>query len=287
MQRNIESIRNMLRDIPTNLFIKDTECRYVYSEHYWDHLEKGEGGECDIFGKTDVEIRKDKKNAQRDYEEDKKIIATGRGCRYIIKENFDGKVDYLEIIKNPIRNEEGEIIGIVGLINNITDIYFEKNNLISNSENDFMTGLYNKNGFLDHTEEIIKLAKKENKSTYIIMVNCVFPEHEAEENKADGIVLISNTLKLPVNEDKVCARIAGEVFAVSKAFDNDEQVTEYIKDIEKRIKILLSIIYTSEIRFACEWRKIERTAYATFDELYNTVSIAGKMLKTKVPEIKS
>lgn len=286
MQKNIESIRNMLRDIPTNLFIKDTECRYVYSEHYWDHLEKGEDGECDIFGKTDVEIRKDKKNAQRDYEEDKKIIKTGCGCRYIIKENFDGKVDYLEIIKNPIRNENGEIIGIVGLINNLTDVYFEDNFMNSDSENDFMTCLYSKNGFLNNIDEVIDISKKQGKIAYMLMMECVFPDC-AEEHKADSMILAANTLKLPVTEDKVCARIAGEVFAVAKSFDNDEQVEAYVKDIENRIKLLISAFYTPDIKFACEWRKIDQNVNAVFDELYNTVSIAGKMLTTEAPEIKS
>ncbi len=286
MYRNIESIKNVIRDIPTNLFLKDTECRYVFSEHYWDHLEHDESENWSIYGKTDLDIRKDKENARFAYEQDKMIIETGKGCRYVIEEKYDDKTDYLEIIKNPVRNENGEIIGIVGLINNITDIYFEEmNNVNSGGENDFMTGLYNKIGFLNHIDNIVDASNISKKTPYVIMIGCVFPEN-AEECKADCMVLASNTIRLPMSDDKICARIAGEVFAIAKCFDSWEDVEKYVEDIEKRIQTLLSAFYSQDIMYVCEWEKINYNISQVFEELYNTVAIKSKMLTVDTPEIK-
>ena len=66
--------KKILKEIPSNIFFKDTECRYVFSTHYWRHLQGAEDPSWDIAGKTDLEIRKDKENAKLAMEQDREII---------------------------------------------------------------------------------------------------------------------------------------------------------------------------------------------------------------------
>ena len=114
-------IEGMLQKLPCNIFLKDAEGRYVFSTQYWRHLEKRSDPNWTIRGKTDMEVRKDKENAKRAYESDRKILATGQGAHYVIEENEDGIQEFLEIVKEPVFDAEGEINGIIALITDVTE----------------------------------------------------------------------------------------------------------------------------------------------------------------------
>lgn len=86
---DVDFIEHILKDLPSNIFFKDTECRYVFCTQYWRHLKTDETDDWTIRGKTDLEVRVDKENARKAYEEDKKILKTGQGTEYVIEVNQD------------------------------------------------------------------------------------------------------------------------------------------------------------------------------------------------------
>ena len=75
MNRDWEFMEMILKELPSNIFFKDTECRYLFATHYWNHIEHDVSEEWSIRGKTDLEIRKDKENAALAYEQNKKILS--------------------------------------------------------------------------------------------------------------------------------------------------------------------------------------------------------------------
>ena len=87
MKIDYDLFKKILKEIPSNIFFKDTECRYVFSTHYWRHLQGADDPSWDIAGKTDLEIRKDKENAKLAMEQDREIIRTGKGTSYVIEIN--------------------------------------------------------------------------------------------------------------------------------------------------------------------------------------------------------
>lgn len=118
---SLSEVEGMLKELPSCIFLKDTEGRYVFSTHYWRHLDTGDDPNWTIRGKTDLDIRKDKENARKAMEADRRIVATGKGTEYIVEENQDGIKEYLQLIKRPIHDENGQVKGIIALINNVTD----------------------------------------------------------------------------------------------------------------------------------------------------------------------
>lgn len=111
-----ENFFNIIDTIPSNIFFKDTDLKYRFSTHHWSQV-----NDENIIGKTDLEIRRDKENAYTAMETDRNIIRSGVGCRYVIKSDLDGVVNYLELIKEPVFSDDGKVIGIVGLINDVTE----------------------------------------------------------------------------------------------------------------------------------------------------------------------
>lgn len=106
----------IISNIPSCIFFKDAELKYRFSTHCWAQLNSD-----DIVGKTDLDVRKDRENAIKAMEADREILRTKKGCSYVIKSEIDGDVSFLELIKEPLLDNDGEAIGIVGLINDVTD----------------------------------------------------------------------------------------------------------------------------------------------------------------------
>ena len=79
-------MQKMLKQLPSNIYLKDAQGRYVFCTQYWHHLHQDGEKHWTIRGKTDVDIRKDKANALKAMETDKIMLQTGKGTDYIIEE---------------------------------------------------------------------------------------------------------------------------------------------------------------------------------------------------------
>lgn len=215
MNHDWEFMEMILRELPSNIFFKDTECRYLFATHYWRHIKHDEEEEWSIKGKTDLEIRKDKENAQLAYEQDKKILATGKGCQYTIEINLEGKTEYLEIIKNPVRDKEGKIIGIVGLINDVTDRMKLHKQLEVYAQTDIMTGLYNRR-YLEYWRKSV--LRPDMFPLSIISADCDGLKYMNDVyGHAVGDELIRTTsilFKISSLENAVMFRVGGDEFLI-------------------------------------------------------------------------
>ena len=140
---DIEFVERTLGALPSLIFFKDRNCRYVFSTKHWNHI-NADGENWTIRGKTDLDIRKDKDNALLAMEQDRKIIETGIGSTYTIQEHVTGVAEYLEIIKRPVHGDDGDVVGIVGLINDVTEKEELRMRWERSAHTDALTGLSNR-----------------------------------------------------------------------------------------------------------------------------------------------
>lgn len=226
-------IVRMLQQLPSNIFWKDTEGRYVFMTHYWRHI-KQDDPHWTLRGKTDMDIRKDKHNAKIAMEADKKILTTGQGTDYVIEENYDGLQEFLQLIKRPTYDEKGNINGIIALINDVTKQHLLELELEKRSKTDPLTGLLNKGT----TEELIRMMllnyykdNKENSKCALIMIDIdKFKEINDTLGHAKGdrvLAAIGNIIKESFKGKDVAGRIGGDEFMV------------FLRDIEIKENALL------------------------------------------------
>ena len=116
-----ETLVILMDAIPANVFFKDTSCRYQMASHICQMINSGGDPNLTIFGKTDLEIQPDEKLGRKFYEEDRHIIAEGKSYDYLQAMRFGNDTYYYQITKNPVRDYDGNIIGVVGLINDMTE----------------------------------------------------------------------------------------------------------------------------------------------------------------------
>ncbi len=119
----------MLRELPSNIYLKDTECRYIFSSHYWHHLTDAGESFWTIRGKTDYDIQKDPAVAKKAYDADKEMIASGKGSSYILDMHDDGIQEYLQVIKSPTFDSSGNVSGIIAIMNDVTELELLKRKL--------------------------------------------------------------------------------------------------------------------------------------------------------------
>ncbi|MCI8365001.1 MAG: diguanylate cyclase [Eubacterium sp.] len=233
-------IEKMLKQLPSNIFLKDNECRYVFATKYWHHLKKPDDTNWSIRGKTDPEIRKDKQNAIEAQKKDLEIIETGRGTTYTIEINADGIQEFLQIIKQPLFNEEGAVTGIVGLINNVTEYELLKKKLREQAITDALTGLYNR-AYLD---EFIKTHKDDCYPLAIISADCDgLKEINDTYGHTAGDEYIKATVslfKMVLPQECILFRMGGDEFLALLPSVSEEEallLVKQLKDNQKQFRI--------------------------------------------------
>ncbi len=113
-------MRKILDQMPVVLFFKDTQCRYQYINSFDERNLKNEQKGGFGIGCTDMEIQKDPDLAREYYEDDLRILKTGMGSVLIKEIPGEDGVRHYQIVKSAVRDEENNIIGIVGTVTDIT-----------------------------------------------------------------------------------------------------------------------------------------------------------------------
>jgi len=230
---SFDDFARMLQVLPSLIYLKDAKGRYVFSSQYWHHLEHYDDPDWTIVGKTDMEIRKDIDNARKAYESDMRILKTGVGTSYIIEENEDGQQEFLQLIKEPLRYEDGKIRGIIALINNVTEQENLKRKLEKMSFTDELTGLYNR-AYMD------VYTKTLNQSSFPVSIISADCDHLKLINDKYGHMIGDEYIRMSVTlmksilpENSVICRMGGDEFLAFLPKVDEERAKEYLKMLEE------------------------------------------------------
>ena len=148
-QRQLEERENILRTIidtiPGFIFYKDRYCRYIGYNKKWKDYYNSLGIKS-MIGKNDFESNAlSNEVAKKFVEEDKEIMRTKKikvSERKIVDSLGNHRIE--ETTKVPVISEDGQVWGIVGLSNDVTEKIELKEKLIRLSYTDSLTGVYNR-----------------------------------------------------------------------------------------------------------------------------------------------
>lgn len=230
-------IEKILKQLPSNIFLKDHECRYIFATKYWHHLKKSDDPNWSIRGKIDPDIRKDKHNAIEAHKRDLEIIETGKGMTYTIEINEDGIQEFFQIIKQPLFNEKGLVTGIIGLINNVTEYELLKKMLKEQAETDELTGLYNRS----YLREFIKTHSDDRYPLSIISADCDGLKkindtygHTAGDEYIKAAVSLFKTV-LP--QESIMFRVGGDEFVIMLPSTSKAEALLAVKQLKDKEKL--------------------------------------------------
>ena len=116
--RNSEALyHSLVETIPQNIFRKDLQGRYTFANRQFCRT-LGKTRE-EVIGKTIADFLPADVAAAREAD-DRKVIDTRRPFETIEESKFSGERGYLQVIKMPIFNAEGDVVGLQGMFWDIT-----------------------------------------------------------------------------------------------------------------------------------------------------------------------
>ena len=256
--------------IPSCIFFKDDQLRYVFCTKHW-----AQQNSDDIIGKTDLEIRKDKENAILAMEADKNILNTGKGCSYIIKSDIDGVVQYLELIKEPVFDDKGKAIGIVALINDVTEKTLFEQKLKELNSTDNLTRLYNRRAGVEIIETLLSEQCKDRAFILIDLNDFKHINDEYGHQMGDTVLKeFGLAIKRSLYDNDVALRLGGDEFIIFLADVKErEQVIGFLTKFQENIDNIKIKDFDETITAAIGVTLIKEPT--TFDNLY---SITDKMM---------
>lgn len=243
-RRELQCILNAINE---NIFFKDTNGRYVLSTHVCNMLNSNGDSDFSIYGKTDLDIQPDKTLGKKFYEEDMNIIKTKNNVNYIEKMQFGEEVFYYQIKKNPVLDADGNVMGIVGIVKDISDLIKLQEKLKNYSITDMMTQTYNRSFY--------ESGEYKNKLKYpvgVVMadINNLKYYNDNYGHKEGDILIrtIVNNMQRYIRPADVLIRLGGDEFLIllqeCDKKDSDKIINQ-IKSAEGNIKLQNITVGTS------------------------------------------
>ena len=243
-RRELQCILNAINE---NIFFKDTNGRYILSTHVCNMLNSNGDPDFSIYGKTDLDIQPDKTLGKKFYEEDMNIIKTKNNVNYIEKMQFGEEVFYYQINKNPVLDADGNVMGIVGIVKDISDLIKLQEKLKNYSITDMMTQTYNRSFY--------ESGEYKNKLKYpvgVVMadINNLKYYNDNYGHKEGDILIrtIVNNMQRYIRPADVLIRLGGDEFLIllqeCDKKDSDKIINQ-IKSAEGNIKLQNITVGTS------------------------------------------
>jgi len=227
----------LMEGITDQIYFKDKQSRFLRvgrtsAIHY------GAKDPKDVIGKTDFDFFS-KEHAQQAYDDEQKIIATGKPIVNIEeKETFKDKEDrWVSTTKMPLYNEKGELIGTFGISRDITEKKKAEEKIRYLSFHDTLTGLYNRAYF---EEEIRRLDTERQLPLTVVMgdVNGLKLMNDAYGHDKGDILLkkISAILQESFRKEDIVSRWGGDEFIAILPKTYTKDTVNIIKRIREKCK---------------------------------------------------
>ncbi|MEN6348122.1 MAG: PAS domain-containing protein, partial [Syntrophomonas sp.] len=113
-------LKSLIDAIPDLIFYKDKDSVYLGCNNAFAHRFIGLDEE-EIVGRTDLEVVRDKEMARRFRQQDREVMAARKTG--MVEETIvlaDGSNLAVETMKTPFYNEQGELVGLIGVSRDIT-----------------------------------------------------------------------------------------------------------------------------------------------------------------------
>lgn len=262
VRKNDSALLKLLTEyLPDMLWIKDIKGRYIYANKaLCDNLLMATDinepiGKDDIFfAQREREKHKEKPDwhtfGELCVNSDQMTINNNKPMKFEEYGNVKGKLMYLEVYKAPFYDDDGKIIGTVGVGRDITQlkkaqadlenyiktIEAQKEKMEYQANHDALTKLPNRALFIDRLQQAIRLAKRHNKYIAVIFMDL---DYFKEINDSLGhlvgdkvLIEVAKRIKEKLRESDTFSRLGGDEFAI---IISDLEVLEGVSKVVKNI----------------------------------------------------
>ncbi|WP_055047647.1 putative bifunctional diguanylate cyclase/phosphodiesterase [Devosia sp. A16] len=210
-------LRTMIDQVPDYLYIKDKDARFVIANRAVA-ADLGHGDPNTLIGKSDLDVHPPQL-ARRYFEDDMSVIRSGRALidheEYVVR--ADGTQLWLSTSKLPLRNPEGQIIGLVCSARDITERRRAEAHIHFLAYHDSLTGLPNRAQFERDLAELAARGAEGMPATLVLIDLDRFKHINDTLGHVAGDDLLrqlANRLFQLVGPAGTLARVGGDEFAI-------------------------------------------------------------------------
>lgn len=207
-----------LDHIPTYIYMKDQQRRYVYANRAT--LELFGCSADELKGSVDARFFPPQTVAQI-HGIDTRVLEGGEdNAEEVIAQGGDGKRRVYWEVKTPIYEDAAKtrIWGLCGISTDITEREMMKEALEQQAHQDYLTGLCNRRYFMEQGDAELGRAKRYGHTLSVLMLDIDFFKgiNDSHGHKAGDIVLqrLADVMRETLRTVDIVGRIGGEEFAV-------------------------------------------------------------------------
>ena len=209
--------RAMIDQVPDYLFIKDTQSRFVVANRAVA-ADLGLKPE-DLIGKSDFDLHPPEL-ARQFFADEQKVISSGKPTididEFIV--DTDGAQKWLSTSKLPLRNDENEIIGIVGICRDVTARKRAEDQIHFMAHHDALTGLPNRTLLMDRLTQALLQAQRNGSRVTVIFIdldNFKLVNDSLGHNAGDTLLkTVAERMVKCVRATDTVVRLGGDEFVV-------------------------------------------------------------------------
>jgi len=219
-------LQNIIDTMPVRIFWKDWEGRYLGANKLF--LEDARlSDSSQLIGKTDMEQTWAETDGEAYRVDDMSVMTSGVPKLHFEESqtNTQGEQIILSTSKVPLKNLEGEVIGLLGTYEDITErkctqeILIEQQNILHHqAHHDALTGLPNRLLLKDRLDHAIQYSKRHQSSFGLLFIDLdQFKQiNDAMGHEMGDVVLneISNKFQNAIRASDTLARLGGDEFTI-------------------------------------------------------------------------
>lgn len=210
--------------------------------------------ESEVLGKNPILLSSGHHDVDFYKEMNHELTTTGKWQGEICNRRKNGEVYYEWLSITALKSQIGELESYVSLFSDITKRKKAEDKIYHQANYDSLTGLANRNLFIDRFEQSIAVAKRENKSVALLFIDLDgFKNVNDTFGHSKGDLLLkyaAQRIESAVRTSDSVARLSGDEFAVMLCGDNDVYSNEKVA-----VKILAEL--------ATPFQLVEKEAYVS------------------------
>ena len=213
LQKSEEEYRSLVESTEDSIYLVDSDCRYLFVNKM--HLSRLSFPAEQVLGRPYADFHSTEEAAQFAASV-KKVLGTGRSMRHEHLSRRDNRF-FLRTL-SPVKERDGRISAVTVVSKDITDLKRMEERLRTLSLTDELTGLYNRRGFFALAEQVLKVAKRQQKKLFVLYadldnlkgINDARGHQEGDQALIDTAEIFRATYR----ESDIIARMGGDEFVV-------------------------------------------------------------------------
>jgi len=211
-------LRSLMENTADSIYFKDRDCRLV-----WVNRKLARDLNCSdpmlIVGKDDLELFGEEFGAvtRRD---DLQVMETGTPLIGVIESRRmpDGSVNWTSTTKLPLRDDSGQIVGLMGITREINELKRVEQDYQYRATHDPLTGLPNRFLVFDRLQQYLARSSRQQQGLAVVYIDLDdFKQFNDRGGHAYGdrvLKVVGTRLMAAVRESDTAARLGGDEFLI-------------------------------------------------------------------------